>query len=483
MNATTIAQQTVKQPPDPAAAADALARDWATNPRWQGIRRTYGAADVVRLRGSVVVEHSLARLGAERLWDLLGRPGHVSALGALTGGQAVQMVKAGLDAIYLSGWQVAADANLAGHTYPDQSLYPANSVPAMVRRINNALRRADQIDWAERLAAGGGAAPERRNGANGAPANGTALTGTAANGMASGGAGANGRHARPGVHWLAPIMADAEAGFGGTLNAFELMTSMIEAGAAGVHFEDQLASEKKCGHLGGKVLVPTNQFIRTLTAARLAADVAGVPTVLVARTDSLAATLLTTDVDADDARFVTGERTGEGFYRVTGGMDAAIARGLAYAPYADLLWMETSTPDLGEARAFADAIHASFPGKPLMYNCSPSFNWKRSLDDAAIATFHRELEAMGYKFQFITLAGFHALNEATFELASGFAERAMPAYVELQERELGLEPAGYTATRHQREVGTGWFDEVSTVISNGASSTIALVGSTEADQF
>jgi isocitrate lyase len=470
MNTTTMAQQTGMQPPDPAAAADALARDWQANPRWRGIRRTYGAADVVRLRGSVVVEHTLARLGAERLWELLNGTGHVSALGALTGGQAVQMVKAGLDAIYLSGWQVAADANLAGHTYPDQSLYPANSVPAMVRRINNALRRADQIDWAERLA--------NRNGANGAPANGTATNGTATNG-----AGANGRRERPRVHWLAPIMADAEAGFGGTLNVFELMTSMVEAGAAGVHFEDQLASEKKCGHLGGKVLVPTSQFIRTLTAARLAADVAGVPTVLVARTDSLAATLLTTDVDPDDARFATGERTPEGFHRVRGGMDAAIARGLAYAPYADLLWMETSTPDLGEARAFAEAIHASFPGKPLMYNCSPSFNWKRSLDDAAIATFQRELDAMGYKFQFITLAGFHALNEATFELARGFAAEGMPAYVRLQEREFGLEPDGYTATRHQREVGTGWFDEVSTVISNGASSTIALSGSTEADQF
>jgi isocitrate lyase len=456
------------QPPDPVAAAAALAREWATDPRWDGIQRTYDAADVIRLRGSVAVEHTLARLGAERLWQLLTSTDHVAALGALTGGQAVQMVKAGLDAIYLSGWQVAADANLAGHTYPDQSLYPANSVPAVVRRINNALRRADQIDWAERLAGGPAAGSRNGSGTNGAGRNGT---------------GEPRGDARPRVHWMAPIMADAEAGFGGTLNAYELMTSMIEAGAAGVHFEDQLASEKKCGHLGGKVLVPTGQFVRTLTAARLAADVAGVPTVLVARTDSLAATLLTSDVDPADERFVTGERTGEGFYRVRGGMDAAIARGLAYAPYSDLLWMETATPDLGEARAFAEAIHARFPGKPLMYNCSPSFNWKRSLDDAAIASFQRELSAMGYKFQFITLAGFHALNEATFALARGFAAEGMPAYVRLQEREFGLEPDGYTATRHQREVGTGWFDEVSTVISGGASSTIALAGSTEADQF
>jgi isocitrate lyase len=466
MNPATTVERSAETLPDPAAMAERLAHDWATNPRWRGVRRDYTPADVVRLRGSVSVEHTIARLGAERLWQLLGGEGHVAALGALTGGQAVQMVKAGLEAIYLSGWQVAADANLAGQTYPDQSLYPANSVPSVVRRINNALRRADQIDWAERQAAAppaadGTHAAAKRNGA---------------------GAATNGGATRP-VHWLAPIMADAEAGFGGSLNAFELMGAMIEAGAAGVHFEDQLAAEKKCGHLGGKVLVPTSQFIRTLTAARLAADVAAVPTVLVARTDSLAATLLTSDIDPHDARFLTGERTAEGFHRVRGGMDAAIARGLAYAPYADLLWIETATPDLDEARAFAEAIHAEFPGKPLMYNCSPSFNWKRSLDDAAIARFQRELDALGYKFQFITLAGFHALNEATFALAKAYAAEGMPAYVRLQEREFALEREGYTATRHQREVGTGWFDEVSNVISGGNSSTLALTESTESHQF
>jgi isocitrate lyase len=482
MNRATTLTRDPEDLRDPATIADDLERDWATNPRWRGVRRDYSAADVVRLRGSITVEHTLARLGAERLWQLLGREGHVAALGALTGGQAVQMVKAGLDAIYLSGWQVAADANLAGQTYPDQSLYPANSVPAVVRRINNALRRADQIDWAERqrgAAMANGAARDAARDARGdaaRDANGNGARG-ARNGTAGDAVGPRQ------VHWLAPIMADAEAGFGGNLNAFELMGAMIEAGAAGVHFEDQLAAEKKCGHLGGKVLVPTGQFTRTLTAARLAADVAGVPTVLVARTDSLAATLLTADADPRDAEFLTGERTAEGFHRVRGGMDAAIARGLAYAPYADLLWMETSTPDLEEARVFADAIHAKFPGKPLMYNCSPSFNWKRSLDDAAIARFQRELDAMGYKFQFITLAGFHALNEATFALAKAYAREGMPAYVRLQEREFALEPEGYTATRHQREVGTGWFDEVSTVISGGASSTLALTESTEAHQF
>jgi isocitrate lyase len=424
-----------------AEQTDELGRAWAAEPRWTGIRRDYRPEDVLRLRGSIQIEHTLARLGAERLWQLLTTRDWVPSLGALSGGQAVQMVKAGLEAIYLSGWQVAADANLAGQTYPDQSLYPANSVPVVVRRLNNALRRADQIEWLER--------------------------------------GGNGGQ----VHWLAPIMADAEAGFGGNLNAFELMTAMIEAGAAGVHFEDQLASEKKCGHLGGKVLVPTGQFIRTLTAARLAADVAGVPTLIAARTDSLAATLLTTDVDERDRSFVTGERTDEGFYRVTGGLDAAIARGLAYAPYADLLWMETSTPDLAEARTFAEAIHARYPGKLLMYNCSPSFNWRRHLDDGTIARFQRELAAMGYRFQFITLAGFHALNESMFELARDYRVEGMPAYVRLQEREFGLEADGYSATRHQREVGTGFFDEVANVVSGGRSSTTALHGSTEAQQF
>jgi isocitrate lyase len=429
------------QGPMIAEQTDELGRAWATEPRWAGIRRDYSPDDVLRLRGSIQIEHTLARLGAERLWQLLTTRDWVPSLGALSGGQAVQMVKAGLEAIYLSGWQVAADANLAGQTYPDQSLYPANSVPVVVRRLNNALRRADQIEWSER--------------------------------------GGNGGQ----VHWLAPIMADAEAGFGGNLNAFELMTAMIEAGAAGVHFEDQLASEKKCGHLGGKVLVPTGQFIRTLTAARLAADVAGVPTLIAARTDSLAATLLTTDVDERDRSFVTGERTDEGFYRVTGGLDAAIARGLAYAPYADQLWMETSTPDLAEARTFAEAIHARYPGKLLMYNCSPSFNWRRHLDDGTIARFQRELAAMGYRFQFITLAGFHALNESMFELARDYRVEGMPAYVRLQEREFGLEADGYSATRHQREVGTGFFDEVANVVSGGRSSTTALHGSTEAQQF
>jgi isocitrate lyase len=407
--------------------------------RWEGIERAYTEEDVRRLRGSVHVEHSLARLGAERLWQLLEEEDYVAALGAMTGGQAVEMVKAGLKAIYLSGWQVAADANLAAEVYPDQSLYPVNSAPALVRRLNNALRRADQIEWSEESS--------------------------------------NGRY------WLAPILADAEAGFGGVLNAFELMKAFIEAGAAGVHFEDQLASEKKCGHLGGKVLVPTQQFIRTLTAARLAADVCDVPTLILARTDSLSANLLTSDVDERDRQFVTGERTPEGYFVIENGLDSAIARGLAYAPYADLIWFETSTPDMGEAREFADAIHDSFPGKLLAYNCSPSFNWKRHLDDEAIAGFQERLGEMGYKFQFITLAGFHALNESMFELARGYAEEGMTAYVRLQEREFELEAEGYTATRHQREVGAGYFDQVAQAVSGGESSTLALKGSTEEQQF
>jgi isocitrate lyase len=406
--------------------------------RWDGIERPYTSADVERLRGSVQVEHTLARLGAERLWQLLQDEDHVPALGALTGGQAVQMVKAGLKAIYLSGWQVAADANLAGQTYPDQSLYPSNSGPALVRRLNNALLRADQI------------------------------------------------HAGEGdfeTHWLAPIVADAEAGFGGPLNAFEVMKGMIEAGAAGVHFEDQLSSEKKCGHLGGKVLVPTSQFVRMLVAARLAADVCGVPTVLVARTDALSAKLLTTDCDQADEPFLTGERTAEGFFRVRDGLEPAIARGLAAAPYADLVWFETSTPDLEEACEFAAAVHERFPGKLLAYNCSPSFNWRAHLDDDRIAGFQRELAELGYRFQFVTLAGFHSLNAAMFDLARGYAEEGMSAYVRLQEHEFALEPAGYTATRHQREAGAGYFDAVMQAVSGGTSSTLALEGSTEAAQF
>jgi isocitrate lyase len=422
----------------PSSASNKLMVEWAASERWRGIQRPYGADEVVRLRGSLEVEHTLARHGAETLRRLLSERDYVAALGALTGGQAVQMVRAGLDAIYLSGWQVAADANLAGHTYPDQSLYPANSVPAVVRRLNNALRRADQIESAE--------------------------------GATS-------------VDWLVPIVADAEAGFGGPLNAFELMTAMIETGAAGVHFEDQLSSEKKCGHLGGKVLVPTQQFVRTLVAARLAADVAGVPTVLFARTDALSATLLTSDVDPADAEFLTGERTPEGFFRVRPGLEAPIARSLAYAPYADLLWFETSTPNLDEARRFAEAIHERFPSKPLAYNCSPSFNWRKHLSDDEIARFQRELGAMGYRFQFITLAGFHSLNAAMFELARGYAAEGMTAYVRLQEREFELEADGYTAARHQREVGAGYFDAVLGAISGGESSTLALVGSTEEAQF
>jgi len=419
--------------------AAALHQQWATDPRWAGIERTYSAADVIKLRGSVQEEHTLARLGAERLWSLLEEDGYVNALGAMTGNQAVQQVKAGLRAIYLSGWQVAADANLAGQTYPDQSLYPANSVPAVVRRINNALLRADQITWSE-----------TQN--EGAP------------------------------YWLAPIVADAEAGFGGVLNAFELMKSMIAAGAAGVHWEDQLASEKKCGHLGGKVLIPTGQHIKTLSAARLAADVCGVPSLVVARTDAQAATLITTDVDERDQPFITGERTAEGFYRVRNGIEPCIARGLAYAPHAELLWMETSTPDLSVARKFAEAIKERFPDQMLAYNCSPSFNWRAHLDSDTIAKFQRELGAMGYKFQFITLAGFHALNESMFTLARGYGERGMSAYVELQDAEFEAEPYGYTATRHQREVGTGYFDQVAQAINPDASTT-ALAGSTEREQF
>ncbi|HMH90642.1 MAG TPA: isocitrate lyase [Streptosporangiaceae bacterium] len=417
----------------------ALYREWATDPRWAGIDRTYGAADVIRLRGSVQEEATLARLGAERLWTLLNSGGYVNALGAITGNQAVQMAKAGLQAIYLSGWQVAADGNLAGQTYPDQSLYPANSVPQMVRRINNALLRADQITWAESLN-------------EGAP------------------------------HWLAPIVADAEAGFGGVLNAFELMKAMIAAGAAAVHWEDQLASEKKCGHLGGKVLVPTGQHVKTLNAARLAADVCGVPSLVVARCDAQAATLITSDVDERDQPFITGDRTAEGFYRVTNGIEPCIARGLAYAPYAELLWMETSTPDLAIARQYAEAIKAVYPDQMLTYNCSPSFNWRAHLDQDTIAKFQRELGAMGYTFQFITLAGFHALNQSMFDLARGYAETGMAAYVKLQDAEFAAEPHGYTATRHQREVGTGYFDMVTSAI-NPDSETTALAGSTESEQF
>jgi isocitrate lyase len=418
--------------------AEQLQHEWATDPRWRGVERTYTAADVVRLSGAVREEHTLARRGAQRLWRLLHEEDYVPALGALTGNQAVQMVRAGLKAIYLSGWQVAADANLAGQTYPDQSLYPANSVPAVVRRINNALLRAAQISVAE----GVETPPD----------------------------------------WLAPIVADAEAGFGGVLNAYELMTAMIAAGAAGVHWEDQLASEKKCGHLGGKVLIPTGQHIRTLNAARLAADVAGIPTVIVARTDAQAATLITSDVDERDRRFTTGERTAEGFYRVRNGVEPCIARGLAYAPHADLLWMETSTPDLEVARRFADAVKAEYPDQLLAYNCSPSFNWRQHLDEATIAKFQRELGHMGYKFQFITLAGFHALNYSMFELARGYAAEGMAAYVSLQEKEFAAERDGYTAVKHQREVGTGYFDLVSTVL-NPAAETVALRGSTEQEQF
>lgn len=415
-----------------------LQESWELDNRWAAVERTYTAEDVIKLRGSIDMEYTLARRGAEKLWKLLNEEAFVNALGALTGNQAVQQVKAGLKAIYLSGWQVAADANLSGNMYPDQSLYPANSVPAVVKRINQALQRADQITYGE---------------------------------------------GDDSIDWFAPIVADAEAGFGGQLNVFELMKGMIEAGAAGVHFEDQLSSEKKCGHLGGKVLLPTQTAVRNLIAARLAADVMGTPTLIVARTDANAADLITSDVDPTDAPFITGERTPEGFFRTKAGLDQAIARGLAYAPYADLVWCETSEPDLEEARRFAEAIQEKFPGKLLAYNCSPSFNWKKKLDEETIAKFQIELGKMGYKFQFVTLAGFHALNHSMFELARGYKERGMAAYSELQQAEFASEQYGYTATRHQREVGTGYFDDVSMVISGGTSSTTALRGSTEEAQF
>lgn len=418
--------------------ASELETYWQGNLRWRGITRPYSAEDVIRLRGSIQIAYTLARLGAERLWNLLHAEPYVAALGALTGNQAVQQVKAGLKAIYVSGWQVAADANLAGHMYPDQSLYPSNSVPQLVRRINQALQRADQIQQAED-------------------------TGD--------------------TYWFAPIVADGEAGFGGPLNVFELTKAMIEAGAAGVHFEDQLSSEKKCGHMGGKVLVPTQMAIRNLVAARLAADVMDVSTLIIARTDANSANLITSDIDPVDQKFLTGERTSEGFFRMRGGLDAAIARGLSYAPYCDLIWCETSEPNLKEAERFAAGIHEQFPGKMLAYNCSPSFNWRKKLDPETIANFQKELAKMGYKFQFITLAGFHALNYSMFKLALGYRDQGMTAYSELQQAEFALEPYGYTATKHQREVGTGYFDEVATVISGGTSSTTALVGSTEAEQF
>lgn len=426
----------------PAGRAEALELDWATNHRWAGTTREHSAADVIKLQGTVVEEQTLARRGADKLWNQLTEQAktgeYTHALGALTGNQAVQQVKAGLKAIYLSGWQVAADANLSGQTYPDQSLYPANSVPAVVRRINNALMRADQIEFSEGISTV--------------------------------------------EDWLVPIIADAEAGFGGPLNAYELMRSMIASGASGVHWEDQLASEKKCGHLGGKVLIPTQQHIRTLGAARLAADVAGTPTVIIARTDAEAATLITSDVDERDRPFITGERTAEGFYKVQNGIEPCIARAKAYAPYSDLIWMETGTPDLELARRFAESVKEEFPDQMLAYNCSPSFNWKRHLGDAEIAKFQRELGAMGFTFQFITLAGFHALNYSMFDLAHGYARNGMSAYVELQEREFAAESRGYTATKHQREVGTGYFDDIATVLNPNAS-TLALVGSTEAGQF
>jgi isocitrate lyase len=418
--------------------AEQLQKAWETDPRWTGIKRDYTAEQVLSLRGSLREQYTLARTTSEKLWRQLATHDYVSALGALSGGQAVQMVKAGLKAIYLSGWQVAGDSNLAEHVYPDQSLYPSNSAPALVRRINNALRRADQIQWSE---------------------------------------------AKGDIDWFVPIVADGEAGFGGALNVFELTRSFIEAGAAGVHFEDQLAAEKKCGHMGGKVLVPTGQHIRTLLAARLAADVMEVPLLVVARTDSNGANLLTSDIDPRDREFCTGERTPEGFFRVNEGLDQAISRALSYAPYSDLIWCETARPDLDEASRFASAVHEQFPGKMLAYNCSPSFNWKKNLDEATIASFQKELGALGYKFQFITLAGFHSLNASMFELASGYAADGMTAYVKLQEREFALEQLGYTATRHQREVGAGYFDKVSEILGGGAASTLALKGSTEEEQF
>src|SRR5712691_1463106 len=415
-----------------------IKKEWAENPRWKGIKRTYTAEDVERLRGSVHIEHTLAKRGAEKLWKLVNEQPYVNALGALTGNQAMQQVKAGLKAVYLSGWQVAADANLAGQMYPDQSLYPADSVPAVVKKINNAFMRADQLHHAE---------------------------------------------GKDGIDWFAPIVADAEAGFGGVLNAFELMKAMIEAGAAGVHYEDQLASAKKCGHMGGKVLVPTQEAVQKLIAARLAADMSGVPTLLFARTDAEGANLLTSDVDANDKPFITGERTSEGFYRARNGIEQAIARGIAYAEYADMVWCETGTPDLDFAKKFAEAIRKQYPNKLLAYNCSPSFNWKKNLDDATIARFQRELGAMGYKFQFITLAGFHALNYSMFELAHGYMQHGMAAFVEMQQKEFAAAAQGFTAVKHQREVGTGYFDQVTQVIQSGESSVTALTGSTEDEQF
>lgn len=418
---------------------EALENDWATNPRWEGITRPYSAEDVVKLRGSVRQDYAIARTGATKLWESITSSDFVRALGAMSGGQAVQMAKAGLKSIYLSGWQVAGDANLSGNVYPDQSLYPVNSAPKLVERLNNALMRADQIEWSE------------------------------------------GKVTRD---WMLPIMADAEAGFGGALNVFELVKSFIAAGASGIHLEDQLASEKKCGHMGGKVLIPTQQHIRGLVAARLAADVLGVDLIIIARTDSLGADMITSDIDERDQEFITGERTPEGFHRVRNGMDQAVARAVAYAPYADLIWCETSTPDLEDARVFAERLHAEFPGKMMAYNCSPSFNWKRHLDDPTIDVFQKELGALGYKYQFITLAGFHSLNAGMFELAKGYAADGMPAYVELQEREFAMEDDGYTATRHQREVGAGYFDMVAGVVASGTdSSTLALKGSTEEEQF
>ncbi|NLY63478.1 MAG: isocitrate lyase [Alcaligenaceae bacterium] len=425
------------------AAIRNLQKEWAENPRWQGIKRGYSAEDVVKLQGSLQQEYTLARRGSEKLWNLLHTEPFVNSLGALTGNQAMQQVKAGLKAIYLSGWQVAGDANVAGEMYPDQSLYPVNSVPTVVRRINNSLTRCDQIQWMEGKEQGD----------------------------------------EDFIDYFAPIVADAEAGFGGVLNAYELMKAMIEAGASGVHFEDQLAAVKKCGHMGGKVLVPTREAVAKLVSARLAADVMGVPTILLARTDADAADLITSDVDENDREFITGERTVEGFFRTRPGVDQAISRGLAYAPYADLLWCETSTPNLADAKKFAEAIHKQFPGKLLAYNCSPSFNWKKNLDDVTIAKFQKELGAMGYKFQFITLAGFHALNYGMFELAHGYARRQMSAFVELQEKEFAAADLGFTAVKHQREVGTGYFDAVTQTIEGGRSSTTALTGSTEEAQF
>ncbi|MCX6106732.1 MAG: isocitrate lyase [Proteobacteria bacterium] len=425
--------------PDKKAAEKALAQDWSTNPRWQGVKRPYSAEEVLKLRPSLDIEYSLAKHGAHRFWQQLESNNYVNALGAMTGAQAVQMVKAGLKAIYMSGWQVAADANLSGQTYPDQSLYPSNSVPALVRRINAALSRADLIEQGE-----GKSSVE---------------------------------------DWYAPILADAEAGFGGPLHAFELMKGMIEAGAAAVHFEDQLASEKKCGHLGGKVLVPTSQFIRTLTAARLAADVCNVPTCIVARTDALGATLLTSDIDSYDKQFTTGERTSEGYFRVKAGLDSAIARSLAYAPYADLLWFETSVPDIEEAKVFSKAIHEKFPGKYLAYNCSPSFNWEKKLSAKQIASFQTDLGELGYKFQFITLAGWHSVNYHMYDLAQGYKDKGMTAFVDLQSREFKKEAEGYTATKHQREVGTGYFDKILMTVTGGKAATAAYAGSTEEEQF